>query len=221
MLLALLEGVLLLFVSAVCLFASAGTLDWPAAWFFLGLTALVFLFGLLVIDPELVRQRAGAEHGLKAWDLPLSTAMFVFLMLAPLAFAGLDVKRWQWSRALPGALQDAGVVCFIAGNAFGLWAARVNRFLVKFVRIQRDRGHHVISTGPYAYVRHPAYLGGIVGYGGVPLILGSRWALLPFGLGALLLAVRTFLEDQMLQAELEGYRAYCQKVRWRLVPGVW
>lgn len=221
MLLALLESVLLLLCTAVCLFVSAGTLDWPAARCFLGLTAVVFLSGFLVVDSELLRQRAGAEHGLKAWDLPLSSAMFVFLMLVPLVVAGLDVKRWNWSPSLPGALQDAGVVCFIAGNAFGLWAARVNRFLVKFVRIQRDRGHHVISSGPYAYVRHPAYLGGIVGYGGVPLILGSRWALLPFALGALLLAVRTFLEDQMLQAELEGYRAYCQKVRWRLVPGVW
>lgn len=219
--LAALESILLLGITAACLFASAGTLHWQAAWFVLCLNATVIVAGFLILDPELIRQRAGAEHDFKAWDAPLSSAMFVFLMLVPLVIAGLDCMRWHWSEPLPAVLQVLGATLFMAGNAFGLWAARVNRFLVKFVRIQRERGHHVVSDGPYAYVRHPAYAGGIVGYAGIPLILASRWALLPFAVGALLLAVRTYLEDSTLQAELDGYRDYCQKVRWRLVPGVW
>jgi protein-S-isoprenylcysteine O-methyltransferase Ste14 len=102
-----------------------------------------------------------------------------------------------------------------------IWATAVNRFYGRFVRIQRERGHVVISDGPYRYVRHPGYLGQIVFSVASALALGSLWALIPGGLFAVLLVVRTALEDRTLQAELEGYEAYTRRVRHRLVPRIW
>jgi len=96
-----------------------------------------------------------------------------------------------------------------------------NAFLSTVVRIQAERGHYVVTTGPYAYVRHPMYAGMVLTFWGVPLLLGSWWALLPGSLNALLFVIRTALEDRTLQAELPGYADYVRKVRRRLVPGVW
>ena len=101
------------------------------------------------------------------------------------------------------------------------WSMASNRFFSSYVRIQKDRGHVVASGGPYRYVRHPGYVG-MLGFGlATPLILGSVWALIPAGLTLVVVVVRTALEDRTLQRELEGYQAYAQRVRYRLVPGLW
>jgi len=219
MLLAVAETALLFVFTAACLFVPAGTLRWPAAWFFLALTLLVYAPALLVADRNLLRERAGVEHGVKRWDPPLAFCGYLFLQPLVLVVAGWDFHHGPGS--LSPTVRLLGVLLFVSGNAFGLWAVRVNPFLVKFVRIQSERGHHVISSGPYRYVRHPAYAGGIVGFAGAPLILGSLWALLPVAVGTALFVVRTGLEDRTLQAELVGYREYCEVVPWRLVPGIW
>ena len=101
------------------------------------------------------------------------------------------------------------------------WAESVNKFFEPTVRIQTDRGHRVIDTGPYAIVRHPGYASGYLLFVGMPLALGSLWALIPAILSCLLLVVRTILEDQTLRNELAGYEEYAQRVRYRLIPGVW
>ena len=97
----------------------------------------------------------------------------------------------------------------------------VNKFFEPSVRIQTDRGHHVIDTGPYAIIRHPGYAFGFAFFLGIPLALGSLWGLIPAIIMSALLVVRTVLEDRTLQNELPGYKQYAERVRYRLVPGVW
>jgi protein-S-isoprenylcysteine O-methyltransferase Ste14 len=114
-----------------------------------------------------------------------------------------------------------GYTFLIAGLAGMTWAQSVNKFFEATVRIQTDRGHTVIDTGPYAVVRHPGYAGGYLIFVGMPLALGSVWALVPVILLCPLLVLRTVWEHQMLREELAGYQEYAQRVRYRLVPGVW
>jgi protein-S-isoprenylcysteine O-methyltransferase Ste14 len=109
----------------------------------------------------------------------------------------------------------------IAGYGLVVWATGVNAFFSQVVRIQSERGHAVISSGPYRYVRHPAYVGMSLVVLGAPIMLGSWWALIPGVISALLVIVRTKLEDQTLRAELPGYAEYAQRVRYRLIPGLW
>jgi protein-S-isoprenylcysteine O-methyltransferase Ste14 len=155
------------------------------------------------------------------WDPPLATGGFLFLFPALFVVAGLDARRYQWSPPIPGGVTVAAAAAFVFGQAFAFWAVRSNPFFAKFVRIQHERGHHVVRSGPYAYVRHPGYAGSLLAHLMLPLILGSLWALVPAVIGTALFVVRTWLEDRTLQAELPGYRDYAHDVRWRLVPGVW
>jgi protein-S-isoprenylcysteine O-methyltransferase Ste14 len=141
-----------------------------------------------------------------------------FLGLFPLA--GLDVVRFHGSK-VPVWLVVLGYVLWCAGFGLSIWVYRVNNFAEPGVRIQTERGHRVVDTGPYAFVRHPLYSGAMLMLLGIPLSLGSYWALVFSALGALVLVVRTVLEDRTLQAELGGYRDYAAKVRHRLIPGVW
>jgi protein-S-isoprenylcysteine O-methyltransferase Ste14 len=114
-----------------------------------------------------------------------------------------------------------GYALLLVGLAIVTWAEAVNKFFEPTVRIQTDRGHQVIDTGPYAIVRHPGYAGGSLLFLGIPLSLGSLWALIPAGLTCVFLVLRTRWEDQTLQAELAGYKEYTQRVCSRLIPGLW
>jgi len=114
-----------------------------------------------------------------------------------------------------------GYTLLIAGIVGLTWAESVNKFFEPTVRIQRDRGHSVIDTGPYAIVRHPGYVAACLVCSGVPLSLGSLWALIPAILSCLLLVLRTIWEDRTLRDELAGYEEYTQRVRYRLIPAVW
>jgi protein-S-isoprenylcysteine O-methyltransferase Ste14 len=134
--------------------------------------------------------------------------------------AGLDL-RYGWLSGITPSAQIAALLIVIAGYALVVWATGTNAFFSQVVRIQTERGHTVISSGPYRYVRHPAYVGMILLVLGAPIMLGSWWALLPGGLSALLVVLRTALEDRTLQADLAGYREYAGRVRYRLLPGVW
>jgi protein-S-isoprenylcysteine O-methyltransferase Ste14 len=114
-----------------------------------------------------------------------------------------------------------GYSLLIVGMLGVTWAESVNKFFEPTVRIQTDRGHRVIDFGPYDIVRHPGYVSGFLVFIGTPLCLGSLWALIPAVLACLLLVVRTVWEDRTLRMELTGYEAYAQRVRYRLIPGVW
>jgi protein-S-isoprenylcysteine O-methyltransferase Ste14 len=192
----------------------------------MGWAALAIYFAISVLtvalaDPELVVERSALRTGIRIGDMVLASLSFLFFLPTSLLVAGLDAGRFQWSPALPPTVELSALVVFALGNALGSWAAVTNRFFSTFVRIQKDRGRHVVVGGPYRWVRHPGYLGQIMAAMALPLALGSLWALIPALTGALGFAMRTALEDSTLQRELEGYVDYTNKVPYRLIPGVW
>ena len=204
---------------AIVLFMSAGTLDWPMAWLFVISSLEVFIIGTLGTSPELLEERSRRHKDSKIWDQVLVLALVVIGFII-LIVAGLAV-RFGWSGQVPFPVPVIALTLLLLGFCLANWAIWTNRFFSATVRIQLDRNHTVISDGPYRFIRHPGYAGGIVYVLLQPLALGSIWALIPAALYVGLLIVRTFLEDRTLQMELAGYREYTGRVRYRLVPGVW
>ena len=207
---------------ALMLFLPAGTWAWTRGWLFLavlllqGTAAGVYVWRA---NPELYAARSRIQAGTKGWDRILLAVMVpVFLSVLPLA--AMDDGHFHWSH-VPWWVYGIGYVLVTLGLVGGTWAEAVNRFFEPGVRIQTDRGHHVIDTGPYRFIRHPGYAAACLFFVGLPLTLGSYWALIPAVISYLILVVRTVLEDRTLQNELPGYKEYAQRVRYRLVPGVW
>lgn len=203
------------------LFLSAGHLDWPAAWIFLGLYVLVILtLGVWAMrrNPEVVNERGKMEN-IKSWDKILMIIYTVMLFVV-FAVAGLDAGRFGWS-VMPIALQVVGLIGLMLAMAVTYWAMATNPFLSTIVRIQDDRGHYVVTSGPYRYVRHPMYAMMFLMWPGTALALGSWLALIPAAVIVIVFVIRTVLEDRTLQAELPGYAEYAQRTRYRLLPGVW
>jgi protein-S-isoprenylcysteine O-methyltransferase Ste14 len=212
-------GVLML---PVILFLSAGRVDWVMGWVMVGIVAAwVGATALVVIprNPELLAERVGPKKGAKTWDTVI-LGMYGVTTLAVWIVAGLDV-RFGWTTGISLPLQIAAMAIVVSGYAIVVWATATNAFFSQVVRIQKERGHTVATGGPYRFVRHPAYVGIILFELATPVMLGSGWALIPGGLSALLFIVRTALEDKTLQAELDGYKDYATRVRYRLLPGVW
>lgn len=214
--------VLTVLVSGV-LFGAAGRLDLPMFWAFVVAHSASHLALTLIVfrrNTDLLKERQQPGEGAKRWDRVLLSVYMVTAM-AIFVVAGLDVGRFHWSAAMPLRLQVIGLAIFVISFAFDIWAVAVNNFYSRVVRIQQDRGHHVITDGPYRFVRHPSYVGSIVSWVCTALALGSWWTLLPAVLVGLVFVVRTALEDQTLHNELEGYAEYARRVRYRLLPGVW
>jgi protein-S-isoprenylcysteine O-methyltransferase Ste14 len=215
--------VVMITVLAAALFLLAGTLAWPAAWGYIAVVSLVmgvYSFAVLPRHPALIEERRHPPADAKRWDRPFVAAVAVLGPVALIVLSGMD-RRHHWSPPVPAWIQVAGLAAGAAGGMLTNYAVAVNRFFSAIVRIQRDRGHHVIDAGPYGVVRHPGYAGSIVYMLGTAVALGSRPAMLAVTILSLVLAVRTALEDRTLRAELEGYGAYAQRVRYRLVPGIW
>jgi protein-S-isoprenylcysteine O-methyltransferase Ste14 len=207
------------------LFLSAGRLDWVWGWVFLGLLAAVLISHVLIlvpINPELLAERARGicQEGAKSWDKWVATFAAGMGTMPTWIVAALDV-RFEWSASLPLALHIGGLIGSVLGWALFMWAMGANAFFSEAVRIQEERGHTVTTGGPYRYVRHPGYVGAILALLATPLLLGSLWAFIPVGLAAIGYVVRTALEDRTLQEELDGYKEYAQRVRYRLLPAVW
>jgi len=203
-------------------FIPAGTLRWPQAWVFLVLyVSAVAGFYLYTKkkDPGLLKERMSPPKNVKAWDRRI-IRVYSLLLAAMIVLIGLDAVRFRWSQVSLGwnVLGFGGL--FLA-MSLAFWATRENTFASQVVRIQEDRGHRVCSTGPYAHVRHPMYAGVILSIISFPPALGSLFAFIPAGFIVGLFILRTSLEDKTLQEELPGYREYAQKVRFRLIPGVW
>jgi protein-S-isoprenylcysteine O-methyltransferase Ste14 len=207
---------------ALFLFSSVGRLDWGWGWALVILMAAwVIGTGLAVIPryPELLGDRISPKKGAKKWDAAIMGIIGV-LSLAGYVIAGLDVRN-GWTINLPPSLQWIALVLVAAGYAVVVWATASNAFFSATVRIQTERGHSVATGGPYRFVRHPSYVGMIAVYLATPILLGSGWAGLLGVAAALLIILRTALEDRTLQAELEGYKEYAAKVKYRLAPGIW
>lgn len=205
---------------ALLLFLSAGRVDWLYGWLYTIAFVLLQLIGALFLPVEIVAERGSRKkENVEPWDRTV-TRLLLVAFLSIYLVAGLDV-RWGWSGEMATLWHLGAGVLFILGGALEMWAMRVNRFFSTDVRIQLDRGHVVCSSGPYSFVRHPGYLGMILMYAVSPIFLGSLWALIPGLIIAILFVVRTRLEDKTLQMKLPGYTAYADRVRFRLLPGVW
>src|SRR5262245_22271610 len=198
-----------------------GGIAWTKGWVFL----LVFVLQMTVAslylwrtNPEIFIARSKIHEKTKRWDkLLLVFILFSFFAIFPMA--GLD-HQYGWS-FVPLWLVVVGYLLFTLGMIDSVWAYRVNKFAEPGVRIQAERGHTVIDSGPYAIVRHPIYVAGFLIVVGIPLALGSLCALIPVAVATPILIVRTIFEDRLLQAELRGYKEYASRVRYKLVPGVW
>jgi protein-S-isoprenylcysteine O-methyltransferase Ste14 len=208
---------------AALLFAAAGTAAWPAGWLYLAIiTAVMAAYAVIMVrlHPDLITERLHPPADAKAWDKPLAATVGLAGPVLLLVLCGLD-HRFRWSAPGPAWLQGAGFVALAAGGAWTNWAVAANGFFSGLVRIQRDRGHHVVDTGPYRYVRHPGYAGSMSYMLGLTFALDSRVALAAAVLLCGVLSVRTALEDRTLLEELEGYADYARRVRFRLIPGIW
>lgn len=210
-------------ILGIILFALAGTTDWPWGWVFNILHVIVWAgmtFALIRWNPELLNARGKRGQGTKGWDMVL-LSLYGIAWIAMVIVGALD-RRYGWTVPFPVLLPVIGAVLVVAGFALTTWGMVVNRNFEVTVRLQNDRNHNVITSGPYQYVRHPGYTGVIMSFFiGMPLVLNSLPAFIPAIIGAVVMIVRTALEDRTLQAELPGYREYTQQTRYRLLPGVW
>lgn len=209
---------LLIALLAGLLFGCAGRVDLPFFWAWIAIPVVTAAFLVRHIDPGLMRERLRPGQG--GTDRRLRMILTPF-WLAHIVIAALDVGRFHWSDDVPLALQLVGLIGFAATHALAGWAMWVNRFFSPVVRIQSERGHVLVTDGPYRWVRHPGYTGILIGlpFGGVAL--GSWWSLVPMIPVFLLVLRRTLIEDRFLWRYLAGYVEYAQRVRYRLVPGVW
>ncbi len=206
---------------AGCLFGAAGQLSWPMAWAVLGIYLASKVTGLAFLDPDLIRERAAPGPDVDRGDMVIATLGYLMLYAGMFVTAGLDAIRLGPTIAIPLFVQMTALVVFAFGYGFATWAVLSNPFFSTFVRIQDDRGHSVVSSGPYALVRHPGYAGVLLSHLALPFALGSIWALLPAAVGTAFFVARTLHEDRTLRDHLAGYREYQARVRWRLLPGVW
>ncbi|MCB8981499.1 MAG: isoprenylcysteine carboxylmethyltransferase family protein [Ardenticatenaceae bacterium] len=202
----------------------SGHWDWWEAWTY-AITGLLGFFISRVLaakkHPDLLAERArfAQQPDAKSWDKWLAPIVALGGGLIPLA-AGLDA-RFGWSAPFSLPVKLVALLIILAGYALGSYALVANRYFSGMVRIQTERNHHVVSSGPYHWMRHPGYAGALITYLATPFFLDSLWALVPAIIISALLVLRTAWEDETLQAELEGYQAYAQQIRYRLLPGVW
>lgn len=213
-----LRATALLVCAGAVLFASAGSFAIAAFWAYLAILVAVFIAAFALLDRGLLqeRMRPGGKPA------PLGLRLLNVVLLVHWIIAGLDRGHLHWTDNVPPWLQGFALIIFAAGYGLALWAMLVNRFFSSVVRIQSDRGQHVVTTGPYAFVRHPGYSAGVVIMLASGIALGSWLAaafvsvvVLPF------LFYRVFNEDRMLRGQLDGYADYARRVPWRLVPGIW
>ena len=203
-------------------FWPAGRIDWLNGWLYIGVVIVNFAINftyLRKVNPDVIEARTHFGTGTKGWDIVWSIA-FGPLFCAIYVVAGLDAVRYEWTTMAP-LWWVVGLIVFIPGTVLFTWSMGVNPFFEKTVRIQSERGHHVIDSGPYQFVRHPGYVGFFSWCFSAPFFLGSWWAFLPAAIAAGGIVVRTALEDRTLHAELDGYAEYAQRVRYRLIPGIW
>ena len=199
-------------------FGSAGRWDLPFAWAYLAILVGTVVVFLIIADRDLLRERARPGPGGIDRELRFVAAPF---FVGHLVVAGLDVGRFHWSGRFAVSLQIAGLAGMAISMAFSVWATRVNRFYSPVVRIQSERGHHVVTTGPYRWVRHPGYAATLVWMLCSGPALGSWWSVAALVPMFILTLRRTVIEDRYLRQRLEGYAVYAEQVRYRLAPGIW
>jgi protein-S-isoprenylcysteine O-methyltransferase Ste14 len=206
------------------IFVAAGTIDYTGGWLYLGeMIAASAVFGLhmMRVDPGLLKERLKPPM---QKDQPLADKLILIpillLIFGGMAFMAADAARWHWS-TMPLTMQWAGCALLLAALLFMYWTMRTNSFAAPVVKIQKERGQTVITTGPYAIVRHPLYFGALFYTAGTSLVLGSWWGLATIPVLALFFGIRIGIEEQTLRMGLDGYDDYARRVRRRLVPFIW
>jgi len=204
-----------LIVGAI-VFVAAGRIDLPMVWGVLVILTLLCIAVAVFADRGMMRERQAPGPGNRdRFTRPLS----VVLLVAHWVLAGLDVGRFHWSQ-IPVPLEIIGLVGYALSLTIVFWAMRSNPYYSSVVRVQTERGHSTVSSGPYRYVRHPGYAASLAGmfFGG--LALGSWWAMIPLSVVMIAFIRRTILEDRLLQRKLPGYAEYARQVGYRLIVGV-
>jgi protein-S-isoprenylcysteine O-methyltransferase Ste14 len=209
---------------AAIVFGAAGTVYYTGGWLYIGeMVAFSIVLGTIMmrIDPDLLRERLKPPM---QKDQPLADKLVLIpvllLIIGGMGFMAADGARWRWS-VMPSFVQWMGCGLLLAAVLFIFWVMRTNSFAAPVVKIQKDRGQAVITTGPYAIVRHPMYFGALFYLAGTSLVLGSWWGLVTVPILALLLGIRIGIEEKTLRNGLEGYDEYAHRMRWRLIPFVW
>ena len=202
----------------------SGLWDWWEAWVYAVINIAGFVLSRALAarqNPDILQERARSIDlvDAKPWDKVLAPMIAVGSLLIP-AVAGAD-RLLGWSTPFTLTAKVSALIVILLGYLLGSWALIENRFFSGVVRIQKDRGHTVVSSGPYRFIRHPGYAGALWAYLATPIFLDSIWAFIPAALLIGILIVRTMLEDKTLQQELEGYKEFTQKTRYRLFPGIW
>jgi len=218
----ILKSLSIMLVFVLITFLVAGRLDYWQGWVFNGLNFLFIMLTYLVLfdRKDLIKERMRPGAGMKQWDriyYMVSTPLFFFMFILSI----LDATRLLWEPRVPFVMMLAGIILYTIGQIIVLWAKNANRFFSSVVRIQTDRHQEVCSTGPYRFVRHPGYLGGLIFALATPLMLGSFWGLIPTVITILLMFIRTYMEDSTLRHELPGYWEYTKKVHYRIIPFIW
>ncbi|MFA6652447.1 MAG: isoprenylcysteine carboxylmethyltransferase family protein [Bacteroidales bacterium] len=210
-------------VTGLVYFLASGEINIPRAWIYIGIYAiggLIIGFMLLKKAPKLLIDRGKMQEGTKRLDKYIILTYFFFAIVITPLVAGLD-RRFGLAEALPFFWLYIAIILYIFSTVFSVWTMLHNPFFEGTVRIQKEKDHNVINTGPYKIVRHPGYLGMLAGSAALPLALGSALAFIPLGIMIILIIVRTSYEDTTLQKELPGYASYCQEVKYRLIPFIW
>ena len=209
-------GLVVIF-AVLCL--SAWTFTWKWGLIYFGLNILVMIINSIVLPREVIAERGSRKENVKQWDKIL-TWIGMLPSFGMIIVAGLDY-RFDWTKEPGMLIHSIGIIIFILGNALFTWAMCSNKFFSTRVRLQFDRGHKVETGGPYKIVRHPSYIGYMLFSLASPLIMGSYWSLIPAAVFIPFFIVRTALEDATLLRELDGYKDYAKKVRYRMIPGIW
>lgn len=217
-----LKSILIFIVLIIITFITAGRLDYWQGWVFNGLNILFILITYIVLidRKDLIKERLKPGKGMKQWDriyYMVSTPMFFVMFIISI----LDANRFYWMPTISLILIFLGIIIYSIGQIVVLWAKKTNKFFSSVVRIQSERKQTVCTNGPYRYVRHPGYVGGLIFTTGTPLMLGSFWGLIPAIIIIFLVFWRTNMEDKTLKNELPGYNDYVKRVKFRLIPYIW
>lgn len=217
------RGFIAFLLTIVLFFILAGRINYWQGWVYAATNVIILLISstAFVNKADLVKERLKPEPGIKWWDKILFYWLYTPIFFAVFIIACLDAGRFRWTTELPVSIYVVSYLVYFFSQFLHHWAMWVNPFYSSVVRIQKERGHEVIQSGPYRFMRHPGYVAGILMAVSSSLIFGSLWALIPAGMVVILLIVRTYLEDVALQKELSGYADYTRKVKCRLLPGVW
>ena len=211
--------VIVFLLQGVILFVASGTLHWNWAWFFIFVQIVILLINYAILPKKVIEERGREKKNVKKWDKIL-VGLSIIPAIGIYVLSGLDY-RLSWSPGFHSSIHIISLAILLLASMLFTWSMVSNKFFSTMVRIQKERGHTLVAEGPYKYVRHPGYLGYILMVIATPVALGSIYALLMSFLVMIIFIIRTAMEDKTLLNELEGYREYSQKIKYKLIPSIW